>query len=556
MCHPRHYETAQIAADLERDEQVERYAVLQTKSLAAVLSDGTTCNLTVEMGDQTVFSVWYSAGMPPVIDSEIALSSLNAKELGLSVGDTLPLRINGTETLYSVCGIYSDITNGGKTAKISSRTDSAPVIWSVLYVSLKDPDASARWMEAYSQAGADVTDIEDYVQDTYGQTLAQLRLASRGAMLIAVLVAFVVIALFLRLIVERNRDVISLQKALGFTSGDIGRTYCLKGFFSAVAGVISGLALGTLLGEGLCGILWCGQLSLYYQLESPVGWHPGYHTWNNDARGFDGNGGNPAHQSLRVLHREGLMTMKKLLRVENLSKEQILHQISFDMEPGEMLAVMGPSGSGKSTLLYNVAGMDQPTAGQVWLGDVVITELSEDEKARLRLCHMGFVFQQMNMMANLNLLDNILLPAAQANRGKGRKSKEELRLRAQTLMEKLGITGLEQRRVTQVSGGQLQRACICRSMMNEPKILFADEPTGALNKSAAGEVMEELVKLNREGTTILMVTHDSRIASSCDRIIYLLDGQISAELKLGKSVAGTEKQREEKVARWLMEMGW
>ena len=250
------------------------------------------------------------------------------------------------------------------------------------------------------------------------------------------------------------------------------------------------------------------------------------------------------------------MTMKKLLRVENLSKEQILHQISFDMQPGEMLAVMGPSGSGKSTLLYNVAGMDQPTAGQVWLGDVVITELSEDEKARLRLYHMGFVFQQMNMMANLNLLDNILLPAAQANRGKGRKSKEELRLRAQTLMEKLGITGLEQRRVTQVSGGQLQRACICRSMMNEPKILFADEPTGALNKSAAGEVMEELVKLNREGTTILMVTHDSRIASSCDRIIYLLDGQISAELKLGKSVAGTEKQREEKVARWLMEMGW
>lgn len=248
--------------------------------------------------------------------------------------------------------------------------------------------------------------------------------------------------------------------------------------------------------------------------------------------------------------------MSKLLRVENLSKDRILDRVSFEMDQGEMLAVMGPSGSGKSTLLYNVAGMDQPTAGQVWLGDVVITELSEDEKARLRLYHMGFVFQQMNMMANLNLLDNILLPAAQANRGKGRKSKEELCLRAQTLMEKLGITGLEQRRVTQVSGGQLQRACICRSMMNEPKILFADEPTGALNKSAAGEVMEELVKLNREGTTILMVTHDSRIASSCDRIIYLLDGQISAELKLGKSVAGTEKQREEKVARWLMEMGW
>lgn len=250
------------------------------------------------------------------------------------------------------------------------------------------------------------------------------------------------------------------------------------------------------------------------------------------------------------------MTMKKLLRVENLTKGHILYQITFDMKAGEMLAVMGPSGSGKSTLLYNVAGMDQPTSGQVWLGDVEITKLSEDEKARLRLHRIGFVFQQMNMMANLNLLDNILLPTTQANRGRGRESKEELNLRAHRFMEKLGITGLEKRMITQVSGGQLQRACICRSMMNGPEILFADEPTGALNKSSAAEVMGELVKLNREGTTILMVTHDSKIASSCDRIIYLLDGQISAELTLGKSVTGAEKQREEKVARWLLEMGW
>lgn len=138
---------------------------------------------------------------------------------------------------------------------MSSRTNNAPVIWSVLYVSLKDRSASARWIEAYAQTGADVTDIEDYVRDTYGPTLAQLRLASRGAMLIAMLVAFVVIALFLRLIVERNREAISLQKALGFTSGEIGHTYCLRGFLSAVAGIIFGLLLGTLLGEGLCGIV-------------------------------------------------------------------------------------------------------------------------------------------------------------------------------------------------------------------------------------------------------------------------------------------------------------
>ena len=189
------------------------------------------------------------------MDTEIALSSLNAKELGLSVGDTLSLRIDGEETRCTVCGIYSDITNGGKTAKIGSRSSGDTVIWSVVYVSLKDPGAAPQWMDAYSQTGANITDIEDYVRDTYGPTLTQLHLASRGAVLIAVLVAFVVTALFLRLIVERNRDAISLQKALGFTSGDIGRAYCFKGFCSAAAGVLSGLVFGTWLGEGLCGIV-------------------------------------------------------------------------------------------------------------------------------------------------------------------------------------------------------------------------------------------------------------------------------------------------------------
>lgn len=246
---------AQLAAALERDEQVARYAVLQTQSLTAVLSDGTACSLTVEMGDHTIFPVEYSEGTPPILEHEIALSSLNAKELGLSVGDTLPLRIGSEEIRCTVCGIYSDITNGGKTAKMSGRRDHGPVIWSVLYVSLQDPSASARWMEYYGQTGADVTDIGDYVRDTYGPTLAQIRRASMGAVLVAVLVAFVVIALFLRLIVERNRDAISLQKALGFTSGEISRAYCLKGLLSAAAGVVSGLVLGTLLGEGLCGMV-------------------------------------------------------------------------------------------------------------------------------------------------------------------------------------------------------------------------------------------------------------------------------------------------------------
>ncbi len=248
--------------------------------------------------------------------------------------------------------------------------------------------------------------------------------------------------------------------------------------------------------------------------------------------------------------------MYKLLRVENLCKDGILNDVSFEMAPGEMLAVMGPSGSGKSTLLYQAAGMDEPSRGKIWLGETEITGLTEDEKAKLRLHRMGFVFQQMNMMANLNILDNILLPAMQANRGRHGKSKVELTAAAKTLMRKLSISGLEERRITEVSGGQLQRACICRSMMNVPEILFADEPTGALNKNAASEVMAEMIKLNREGTGVLMVTHDSRVASVCDRILYLLDGRICGELKLGKTVSGNKKQREDKVNRWLMEMGW
>lgn len=201
--------------------------------------------------------------------------------------------------------------------------------------------------------------------------------------------------------------------------------------------------------------------------------------------------------------------MDKLLTVTNLSKDKILHGVSFDMEQGEMVAVMGPSGSGKSTLLYNVSGMDQPDSGEVWLKDTEVTRLSEDEKAKLRLNRMGFVFQQMNMMANLNILDNILLPAIHVSKGK--KQKAQLTAKAKELMKKMSFSELEKRKITEVSGGQLQRACICRSMMNDPEILFADEPTGALNQSAAAEVMAELTKLNREGTAILIVTHDSRV---------------------------------------------
>ena len=250
--------------------------------------------------------------------------------------------------------------------------------------------------------------------------------------------------------------------------------------------------------------------------------------------------------------------MEIILRAEKLCKNEILKDISFCIHQGEMVAVMGPSGSGKSTLLYNLSGTDQPTGGKVWLKDQEIMTLSENDKAKLRLHQIGFIFQQMNMMENLNILDNIILPAVQANRNrkKQRKGKNELVDEARSLMKKLSISDLAQRRIAEVSGGQLQRACICRSMINRPEIIFADEPTGALNKSATEEVMNALSALNREGTTILMVTHDSRMASRCGRILYLLDGQLQGELTLEDCPHNSLKQREEKVSQWLAKMEW
>lgn len=247
--------TAQIAAALERDAQVEKYTVLKTGSYSAVLPDGETTGLLVEMGNHLIFPVSFLRGEPPAGDGEIALSSLNAADLGLSVGDSLDLTMEGEAVPYSVCGIYSDITNGGRTAKISDRPGAAPVIWSVLYVTLKEDADREEWIKQYRKTGADVTDIADYVQDTYAQTLAQLNLASRAAAGIAMPVIAVVLMLFLRLIVERNRYAISLHKALGFTGEELKRACFFKGLLPAGAGIPAGIILGNLLGESLCGII-------------------------------------------------------------------------------------------------------------------------------------------------------------------------------------------------------------------------------------------------------------------------------------------------------------
>lgn len=238
--------------------------------------------------------------------------------------------------------------------------------------------------------------------------------------------------------------------------------------------------------------------------------------------------------------------------IVNKQSNNVLQNVNFSVEEGEFVTVMGPSGSGKSTLLYTVSGMDNVTAGSVFFDGEEITSMKDKQLINLRLLKMGFVFQQMYMMKKLSIIDNIILPGFQAKV----RPREEIRKDAEDLMRKLGIIDEADREITEVSGGQLQRACLCRALINHPKVIFADEPTGALNSKASGEVMDRLLEANRMGTTILMVTHSERVASISDRIIYLVDGNIQGELHLGKMKDDDLSGRERRVRNWLGEMGW
>lgn len=251
-----------------------------------------------------------------------------------------------------------------------------------------------------------------------------------------------------------------------------------------------------------------------------------------------------------------VLEVKDLCKTYVVNKRQnnVLKNVNFSVEDGEMVAIMGPSGSGKSTLLYAVSGMDGATSGSVLFDGKDIGKLENDELAALRLDEMGFIFQQMYMMKNLTVLDNIVLPAMESK--KTSESRKEKMRRGAELMRKLDIIEVADNDINEVSGGQLQRACICRSMINKPKVLFADEPTGALNRTASNEVMDELVKLNEEGTTIMMVTHDAKVAAKCSRVLYIVDGNIRGEYLSPKDREVQEKDKERMLNNWLMELGW
>ncbi len=252
-----------------------------------------------------------------------------------------------------------------------------------------------------------------------------------------------------------------------------------------------------------------------------------------------------------------ILEVKELCKTYIVNKRQnnVLRNVSFTVSEGEMVAIMGPSGSGKSTLLYAVSGMDAITSGEALFCGKNIAKMDEKELADLRLDEMGFIFQQMYMLKNLTVLDNIILPAVQSEKNK--ETRKETVKRGEELMRKLGIIDIADNDINEVSGGQLQRACICRSMINKPKMIFADEPTGALNRTSSDEVMEELTKLNNDGTTIILVTHDVKVAAKCTRVLYIVDGNIKGEYNLGKCENASQlRERERALNNWLLELGW
>lgn len=250
---------------------------------------------------------------------------------------------------------------------------------------------------------------------------------------------------------------------------------------------------------------------------------------------------------------ENIITGKNIVKTFGTGNEQVkaLDSVDAEVKRGEFVAVMGPSGSGKTTLLHTLSGMDSITSGSVKFKDAELSGLSENALADVRRTKMGFIFQQPTMLKNLNLLDNIILPAAWG----GRRASVKLMHKAKDLMKIMGIDGLEYGDVTEVSGGQLQRAGICRALMNDPRILFGDEPTGALNSKSAQEIMDIFTEINAQGTAVMLVTHDARIAARTERVLFLCDGRIVREAHFPKYTGKDMEQRMEKIMELMKEAG-
>ena len=251
--------------------------------------------------------------------------------------------------------------------------------------------------------------------------------------------------------------------------------------------------------------------------------------------------------------------MEELLKIEKLCREfqtesgtqRILNNIDLSIYKGDFTVIMGSSGSGKSTLLYALSGMDTITSGHIWLDDTDLSTLSADKMATFRRDHCGFVFQQICLVNSMSVLDNVLAAGFLK-----KCSKKELIARAKELLKSVQVEEHTWSKFpSQISGGRAQRVGIVRALINSPDILFADEPTGALNSQTSKDVLDLFTRFNEKGQSIIMVTHDIKSAVRGNRVLYLRDGKILDECDLGKYDGNTE-ERIERLNSFLGEMGW
>ena len=250
--------------------------------------------------------------------------------------------------------------------------------------------------------------------------------------------------------------------------------------------------------------------------------------------------------------RKALLTAKEIVKTYPGAQEPVLNHISVEIYDGDFTVIMGPSGAGKSTLLYALSGMDTISSGQVLYKGKELGTLSEKKMAKLRASEFGFVFQQTHLVSNLTLFENVAV-AGFLEKG---KSEQDVRNRAEELLKQMNVEKAKNRLPSEASGGEAQRAAMARAMINQPGLLFADEPNGALNRKHSEEVLELLTALNRDGQSILMVTHDVKAAIRGTRILYLEDGKILDEMPLPSFDVKTAKEREEKLSAWLTALSW